>query len=156
TNRGELTATSVVITDTIPATLTFVSATSTLGSCSQSGNAVTCNLGTMSNGAGAVVTILGTTTQAGFITNIARAFLAQPDGNINNNATTNITTVGSIVSINTTVSNAVEEGLVSGQFRVTRTGYTQSALTVNYAVSGTATPGADYTALNGSVTIPAG
>jgi hypothetical protein len=36
------------------------------------------------------------------------------------------------------------------------TGDTTAALTVNYTVSGTATAGADYTALSGSVSIPAG
>jgi GH35 family endo-1,4-beta-xylanase len=42
-------------------------------------------------------------------------------------------------------------------FRVVRTGgSTALPLTVNYAVSGTATAGTDYTALPGSVTIPAG
>jgi acetyl esterase/lipase len=46
-----------------------------------------------------------------------------------------------------------------GRITVTRagdTGSTSSPLTVAYTVSGTATPGADYAALSGSVTIPAG
>lgn len=41
-------------------------------------------------------------------------------------------------------------------FTVTRLGSTASDLTVNYAVSGSATPGSDYTALPGNVVIPAG
>jgi Calx-beta domain len=43
-----------------------------------------------------------------------------------------------------------------GVFTVTRTGSTVAALVVSYGVSGTATAGSDYTALAGSVTIPAG
>ena len=39
---------------------------------------------------------------------------------------------------------------------MTRTGVTTAALTVNYTVAGTATAGSDYTALAGSVVIPAG
>ena len=39
---------------------------------------------------------------------------------------------------------------------VSRTGSTAAALTVNYTVGGTATAGADYTALSGNVVIPAG
>src|SRR4029453_3410186 len=44
----------------------------------------------------------------------------------------------------------------SGEFTVTRSGDTASALTVSYAVTGTATSGNDYTPLPGTVTIPAG
>jgi hypothetical protein len=44
----------------------------------------------------------------------------------------------------------------AGVFTISRTGSTASALTVNYAVSGTAAGGSDYAALGTSVTIPAG
>jgi len=42
------------------------------------------------------------------------------------------------------------------KFYVSRTGSTAAALAVNYTTGGTATSGSDYTALAGSVTIPAG
>ena len=42
------------------------------------------------------------------------------------------------------------EPAVAGQFTVKRDGDLTEALIVNYAVSGTATPGADYTALSGT------
>ena len=48
------------------------------------------------------------------------------------------------------------EGGTNGVFTVSRTGNTGSTLTVNYSISGTATNGADYTSLSGSVTIAAG
>jgi hypothetical protein len=53
------------------------------------------------------------------------------------------------------VANAAEPS-TAGTFRFTRTGgdLTQP-LTINYTVSGTATPGVDYTALSGVATIPA-
>lgn len=51
---------------------------------------------------------------------------------------------------------AAETGPDGGVFRVTRTGDSSSALTVYYGIGGTATPGDDYVALSGSVTIPAG
>jgi hypothetical protein len=54
------------------------------------------------------------------------------------------------------VAHANELGPASGSFSVTRTGSTASALTVKYTVSGSATPGSDYNALSGTVTIPAG
>ena len=43
-----------------------------------------------------------------------------------------------------------------GVFTISRTGVTTAALTVNYAISGTATNGVDYTTLGSSVVIPAG
>lgn len=43
-----------------------------------------------------------------------------------------------------------------GLFRISRVGNTSADLTVRYTVSGSATPGLDYSALFGEVTIPAG
>lgn len=60
------------------------------------------------------------------------------------------------VSIQATDASATEAPVTNGTFTVTRTGSTAAALTVNYTTSGTATGGTDYTALSGSVTIPAG
>ncbi|MGH7134272.1 MAG: Calx-beta domain-containing protein, partial [Pirellulales bacterium] len=68
-----------------------------------------------------------------------------------------ITVVGPKVGINAVVPQAEE--LLAGQpgvFDVTRDGPTDSALTVNYMMSGTATNGTDYSTLSGTVTIPAG
>lgn len=56
------------------------------------------------------------------------------------------------VSVEATVLLASEEGPVNGEFTFTRSGNASGTLTVNYTVSGTATPGADYAALPGTVT----
>ena len=61
-----------------------------------------------------------------------------------------------LISVTASTPNANEQGLVNGIFTVSRSGNTSGALTVNYSVSGTATPGSDYTALPGSVTFLAG
>jgi len=60
------------------------------------------------------------------------------------------------VSVTATTSQATEAGPTAGVFTVARTGDLSTALIVNYTASGTATAGADYTALSGSVTISAG
>jgi serine protease AprX len=52
--------------------------------------------------------------------------------------------------------SATEAGPTGGTLRVTRNGDTTSALEVAYAVSGTATAGADFSSLTGVLTIPAG
>ncbi len=58
------------------------------------------------------------------------------------------------VTIVATTPTATEAGLGAGVFTVTRTGTTDAELIVKYTVSGTATAGADYVALPGTVTIP--
>jgi uncharacterized repeat protein (TIGR01451 family) len=54
TNKGSATATGVTITDTLPATVSFVSASAI---CSQALGIVTCNVGTLAGGASASVTV---------------------------------------------------------------------------------------------------
>src|SRR5262249_16153103 len=55
------------------------------------------------------------------------------------------------------VNTAVEGEAQQAQFQVVRTGGSLALpVTVNYTVTGTATSGTDYTALTGSITIPAG
>jgi len=60
------------------------------------------------------------------------------------------------VSIAATDATATEAGRTTGTFTVTRVGNTSGALTVRYAVTGTATAGSDYATLSGSVNIPSG
>lgn len=61
-----------------------------------------------------------------------------------------------LIGVTATTPTALELGPVPGAFRIRRSGATDAALTVSYAVSGTALPGIDYVALPGSATIPAG
>ena len=64
-----------------------------------------------------------------------------------------ITQVVSVLALDPTASEA---RLARGRFLITRVGSAAAALTVSYRVDGTATPGSDYVALPGTVTIPAG
>ena len=56
-NAGPRSATGVTLTDTLPAGVTFDSATPSQGSCSEASGTVTCALGTIANGADASVEI---------------------------------------------------------------------------------------------------
>lgn len=69
----------------------------------------------------------------------------------------NLTPVESVVSVSATDHHAGESG-DTGTFTFKRTGThgTSAPLTVNYTLSGTATEGADFQSLGGTVTIPAG
>jgi len=64
--------------------------------------------------------------------------------------------VAPVVTIAASDPAAGEAGPDPGVFTVSRTGSTTAGLTVNYSTGGTATSGSDYTALSGSVFIPAG
>ena len=61
-----------------------------------------------------------------------------------------------LVSVVAFDSTASETPANEGRFRFTRTGSTASPLVVTFTLDGTATPGVDYQALTGTVTIPAG
>ena len=73
-------------------------------------------------------------------------------------ATVTLTSDDGVVTVVANDASAAEP-TSTGQFRFTRAGTPAASLpavTVSYSVSGTATAGTDYTALAGSVTIPAG
>src|SRR5439155_21595881 len=69
-NRGPGTAYGASLSDVIPSGLTFGSAASTKGSCTQTASVV-CNLGSLANGSVVTVTITTTPTIAGSVTNTA-------------------------------------------------------------------------------------
>lgn len=72
-NAGPSTATNVVVTDTLPAGLSFVSATPSQGTCNAA-SPVSCNIGTLLDGASATVTLVAhVTATSGTITNSATA-----------------------------------------------------------------------------------
>jgi PKD repeat protein len=59
-------------------------------------------------------------------------------------------------TVTVVASQTLASLLTPGTFTITRSGDTGSALTVKYSLGGSAQNGADYQALSGSVTIPAG
>ena len=86
-NAGTSTATGVTVTDTLPSSVTFVSASASSGSCSPSGQTVTCNIGSLSTGSQGTVTIVVTPNTPGSIvaSGTVTSALADPD-NTNNSA----------------------------------------------------------------------
>ncbi|MEO9078279.1 MAG: DUF11 domain-containing protein, partial [Rhodanobacter sp.] len=85
-NNGSTTATGVMLVDTLPTGVTYVSSASTQGSCGvPAGGTLTCNLGSIAAGADATVTVQLRTQNPGFITNTASATSTEPDTNTGNN-----------------------------------------------------------------------
>jgi len=97
TNNGELTATGVTLTDTLPAGATFVSANSSAGTCSGT-TTVTCGLGTLTPGTTVTVTIV-VTPPVGTITNTATATINEAEPSANNTATAETLVVVADLSI---------------------------------------------------------
>ncbi len=89
TNAGPSLAPNTIMTDTLPAEVTFVSVSTSRGSCSGS-TTVVCNLGSLSSGGSATVTIVGKansipTTTGRRATNTATVKSDAPDPNLGNN-----------------------------------------------------------------------
>ncbi|MEO5803235.1 MAG: SBBP repeat-containing protein [Verrucomicrobiota bacterium] len=93
TNAGPSVAAGVIVSNTLPASSTYVSATSTAGTCTRSGQVVTCNIGTLNIANAVTITIVVTNSSAGVITNVGNAFLSGADINNANNSATVISTV---------------------------------------------------------------
>jgi uncharacterized repeat protein (TIGR01451 family) len=92
TNLGPNSASSVTVTDTFPAGLSFVSANLSQGTATNNGNAVTCNLGTLASGATAFIGLQAIAITNGVQTNIAHvsSVLFDPAG-ANNTAAATVT-----------------------------------------------------------------
>ena len=87
-NAGPSTATNVVVTDTLPAGTSFVSATPSQGTCSGTSN-ITCSLGNLANGANATITLQATVTAtSGTISNTASVATTGDPDNTDNSDTT--------------------------------------------------------------------
>ncbi|HUJ09497.1 MAG TPA: DUF11 domain-containing protein, partial [Verrucomicrobiae bacterium] len=93
TNRGSDTAASVTITDTLPAGLSFVSATTSQGTCTNLGGTVVCDLAALPVGTNVVINILTMPSIVGTLTNQAVAFTPTADPNLSNNTGTVAVTV---------------------------------------------------------------
>jgi len=95
TNQSFLTASGVILTNVLPATVTYVSSTATQGACSNNAGVVTCDLGSIPIGGAATVTIVGASTVGSVnLTNRAGVRSVEPDSVLTNNFLTLIGTVG--------------------------------------------------------------
>jgi len=158
-NAGPAGATRVVVKDTLPSKVTFISAASSQGSCTRSLRKVTCKLRKVAAGGSAQIQIVVQPTKTGTVTNTASVVSNEADPDTANNTATTTTRVKGkpTVTIAATDPQATEAGRTGGQFTIYRKGGgTSVPLVVNYIVSGTAKNEVDYATLSGTQTIPAG
>lgn len=92
-NNGPGSASSVVLTDPLPAAVSFVSVTPT-PTCGEAGGVVSCNFGTLSSGANAAATIVVRTSANGIVENAATVSSPE-DALLTNNSASVSSTVGS-------------------------------------------------------------
>jgi uncharacterized repeat protein (TIGR01451 family) len=102
TNAGPGAALSVVLTNPLPAGASFVSATSTVGTCSFAGGVTTCLLGDLASNATATVTIIVTPSLVGNLTNVVSA------ATISQN--TNVSTLTSVIAVAQPVVQVINAG----------------------------------------------
>jgi uncharacterized repeat protein (TIGR01451 family) len=93
-NTSSSAATNVVVTDTLPSGVNFVSATTSQGSCSAVAPTVTCTLGMVNGFNVATVTIVVTPTAEGLISNVASVTSGSFDPNPLDNSASSVTLVG--------------------------------------------------------------
>ncbi|MBJ7458203.1 MAG: DUF11 domain-containing protein [Thermoleophilaceae bacterium] len=97
-NNGPATAEAVVVTDPLPAGLSYQSATPSVGSCTESGGTVTCQLGDMAINATAQIVVVAVPQDSvvgSTVTNTATAASTTPDPDLSNNSS----------SVNTPIEN---------------------------------------------------
>jgi uncharacterized repeat protein (TIGR01451 family) len=88
TNAGPSTATGVTLADPLPAGTSFVSVSTTQGTCSFAGGLVQCSLGTIPAGGSVSVTLVVKATRAGVLTNEVTVVGQEPESNTANNRAT--------------------------------------------------------------------
>jgi len=85
TNNGTITAHNVTVTDTLPGTLSLSSVAASVGSCGNSGNAITCSLGTIPSGESSAIAIQYSALTADSVTNTMTVTATETDPDTANN-----------------------------------------------------------------------
>ncbi len=150
-NSGPTAATGVTATNFLPASVTFVSATASPGSCVLVGSRVECAVGTLAGGATATIRVVTAANAAGQITNLVTVGRAEADAYAGNNSAAAVTTVA-VPSLSIADASVREgnSGTTNAVFTVSLLPAPVLPVTVNYATSnGTAQANSDYLPTSG-------
>jgi uncharacterized repeat protein (TIGR01451 family) len=119
TNHGPSDATDVTLTDALPSSVVFVSASPGAPTCSASAGTVTCDLGTLTNGASTTVTLTVRPTATGTISNTAEVVGDETDPDPGNNTDTEQTIVNPVTcgGLPATIVGTPENDVLNGTDR---------------------------------------
>jgi len=112
TNNGPAVGTNVVATDTLPSAVTYVSSSSTQGSCVQAAGTVTCTIGTVTVGQVVVVSITvtaSTFSSSTLATNSVTITHSDPDPDTANNTATFTSTIQASTAVQLASFQAVRQ-----------------------------------------------
>jgi len=101
-NQGPKDATGVAFTDTLPGGLTFVSATSTTGSCVQAKGVVSCMIGALASAFDSSISIVATPTAVGTISNTMSVSGNESDPVLTNNSATQTVSIVPVFTLTVT------------------------------------------------------
>jgi uncharacterized repeat protein (TIGR01451 family) len=130
-NSGPQDATNMVLKNTLPASVNFVSATSNKGSCAQANLVVTCNISKLVSGDNLAATLVVIPTAKGSVDDTASASATETDSLLGNNSASHTTHVDPMFSLKVTKSGAgsgtVTSNTVSGDINPINCGSTCAA-----------------------------
>ena len=113
TNLGSSTATDVIITNPLPASATFLSATPSQGSCVTNNGKLICSLGSLPSGNVATVNVSVIPTSAGALTNFAFVVSGLPDFGTSNNVASAVALINAYPTISLIADQSTFEGISS-------------------------------------------
>lgn len=157
TNTGPGTATGIRIVDTLPESVTPVSATVTGGSCQTMGSVVSCTLANLAGGTAAEVSIVVRPNTPGVVENTIEVTRDGADGNESNNTAIERTLV--LLPTLSVADLSIEEGnagVSTATVEVRLSHPSPSTVTVNYSTANGTATAADYISASGSLSFAPG
>lgn len=157
-NSGPNSSTSVNVTNSLPAGVNFVSASSSQGTPQYTNGKVTCNLGTLASLTKATMTLTVTPTNASvMLTNTVTVARSEAESILTNNTATITTYVPPTIFLYDWVMTEGNTGTTDARFDVQLS--SPSTLAVKFdaqTIDGTAIAGSDYVPVNGRFTFSPG
>ena len=152
TNAGPSSAANVAVTDTLPAEVTFVSATGTGWSCSESAGTVSCTRSTLAVGAAPVITATVTAPAQGTsLSNTVTVSSDTADPNASDNTATESTVVSALADLSVSKVDSLDPVAAGATFgytlSVTNAGPSSAA---NVAVTDTLPAEVTFVSANGT------
>jgi len=150
-NVGPTPATAITVTNYLPASVSFASASASQGGCVLIGGRVECALGSLTAGSTATVTVVTVPGVLGSVTNRVGIGRGEADSYAANNIAESVTPV-LMPTVSISDASVVEgsSGLVPLVFTVYLSPASPTNVSVNFAtVNDTAEAGTDYVATNG-------